>query len=101
MNRELDYRTDYYSLGVTCFELLTGSLPFQAEDVLGYIHCHLSRAAPDARELNPRVPEGLAQHRGQADGQESRRALPERTRFDRGPRALPEDLAREPHDPRI
>lgn len=61
MNRELDYRTDYYSLGVTCFELLTGSLPFQAEDVLGYIHCHLSKAAPDARELNPRVPEGLAQ----------------------------------------
>jgi len=60
MNRELDYRTDYYSLGVTCFELLTGSLPFHAEDVLGYIHCHLSRTAPDVRELNPRVPEGLA-----------------------------------------
>jgi histidine kinase len=60
MNRDLDHRTDYYSLGVTFFELLTGALPFQAEDSMGWVHCHISRAVPDVRDLNPVVPEAVA-----------------------------------------
>jgi predicted ATPase/HPt (histidine-containing phosphotransfer) domain-containing protein len=60
MNRDLDYRTDHYSLGITFFELLTGALPYHAEDSMGWVHCHLSRAVPDVRELNPAVPEALA-----------------------------------------
>jgi len=59
MNRALDYRSDYYSLGCTFFELLTGKLPFQASDVMGWIHCHISKAPPFAHELNPALPVAL------------------------------------------
>ncbi len=60
MNRTVDYRADYYSLGAIFFELLTGQLPFQASDVIGWVHCHISRPAPFAHERNPAVPLGLS-----------------------------------------
>ncbi len=41
MNRGLDYRTDFYSLGVTFFQLLTGQLPFGTRDSMELVHCHL------------------------------------------------------------
>lgn len=61
MNRDLDYRTDYYSLGVTFFELLTGRLPFSATDMLGWVHCHMSQPVPDACALNPTIPASLSE----------------------------------------
>jgi PAS domain S-box-containing protein len=56
MNRNLDYRTDFYSLGVTLFELLTNQLPFYAQDALELIHCHLAKEPPSLLSVDPSLP---------------------------------------------
>jgi predicted ATPase/signal transduction histidine kinase len=50
MNRAVDSRSDLYSLGVIYYQLLTGQLPFSADDAIGWVHCHVARRpAPPAR----------------------------------------------------
>ncbi|OZH51237.1 serine/threonine protein kinase [Hydrocoleum sp. CS-953] len=55
MNRGIDYRTDFYSLGVTFFELLTGKLPFDVDDPMELIHCHIAQKGEFPKEAQ--VPE--------------------------------------------
>lgn len=56
INRDIDYRTDYYSLGIFCYELLSGQLPFYGEDALEWIHAHISKQPKPLNAVNPKIP---------------------------------------------
>ena len=61
MNRGIDYRTDFYAFGVTLFELLTGQLPYESNDLMELVHCHIAKPAPSVCEIKPEIPEVVAQ----------------------------------------
>lgn len=60
MNRPIDYRSDFYSLGITFFELLTGALPFNTKDTLELVYHHMAQIPPMVDEINPQVPTQLS-----------------------------------------
>ena len=61
MNRTVDYRTDFYSLGIIFYELLTGQPPFRSDDPLELMHWHLAKIPPAPDAFNPKIPKPLAQ----------------------------------------
>jgi predicted ATPase/signal transduction histidine kinase len=60
MNRSIDYRTDFYTLGIAFYELLTRQLPFESDDPIELIHAHIAKVprAPDT--INSAVPSAIA-----------------------------------------
>jgi serine/threonine protein kinase len=56
MNRSVDARSDLYALGVTLFQMLTGSLPFTAVDPMEWVHCHIARRPVAPSERMPNLP---------------------------------------------
>ncbi|MCF4965741.1 trifunctional serine/threonine-protein kinase/ATP-binding protein/sensor histidine kinase [Nostoc sp. CMAA1605] len=61
MNRGIDYRTDFYSLGVTFYELLTGKLPFTTNDPMELVHSHIAKIPPLIHKINSDIPSVISE----------------------------------------
>jgi PAS domain S-box-containing protein len=61
MNRSIDSRSDLYALGVTFYQMLTGSLPFAAADPMEWVHCHIVRKPLPPGERLENIPRPVSE----------------------------------------
>ncbi|MEO1621531.1 MAG: serine/threonine-protein kinase PknK, partial [Cyanobacteria bacterium J06632_3] len=61
MNRGIDYRSDFYGLGITLYELLTKQLPFTETDPLELVHCHIAKAPVPPSGVISEIPSMVSQ----------------------------------------
>ena len=57
VDRTVDYRTDFYSLGISMYELITGQKPFTTDDPLEMVHCHIAVMPAPPHGVNQNIPE--------------------------------------------
>ena len=57
MNRNLDFYTDFYSLGITLYEIATKRLPFESDNPIELVHSHIARTPVNPCKLNNQLPE--------------------------------------------
>lgn len=60
LRKEIDHRSDIYSLAVLLFELVTGQTPFQARSLVAAANKHVTETPPDPRTIRPDLPEWVA-----------------------------------------
>lgn len=60
MNRSIDYRADFYSLGVTMYEMLTGDIPFKSDDSLELVHAHIAREPKSPEKKRSDCPQQIS-----------------------------------------